>query len=1664
MNRSIQDLPRLGRWSSSTASRAMVARCLLALPLIAMAIAAPSTIRAQGIFRSRGVMPAAEPLPMPRGLRQQVRQGQEAILEGRLNEGVVILGDLLRREAQLGGIDDAEWLQDYFILDPESELLENSRKLAEMDRRQQRDIEAWKAQSPSPISLMTLIREIIGRLPKAGLDVYELQYGPLARKALREASRKRDWNAVASVRRQFFHTLAGYEASMLLAHRDWHQGNALAASVTLDDVVIVPRAVDHCGDGLVVLHAMARRTAGRELSKPMNWPAAVTEALPDPPDMAAWRRWIDARVSTEPLVSDPISMDYPMLGGVPSRNGQDDGQLPLSHPRWMLETSGSPRQERLIQQKTAELKSAGYLSPPSWTPLRVGDQLLMRTTQRLLGVDYRSGKRVWQYPWFSPPDPKFSGDDEDADPIQRDPADLLAQRVWNDSPFGQLSSDGQRVFMLDDLGIIEIQRFGPFGPRGIQDDSLNRNTLVALDLATEGKLLWRLGSQETVPTPFANAFFLGPPLPANGRLYAMVELAGSIVLVCLHPEDGTEDWRQVLVSAQAGRISLDPIRRVAGAMPTLHQGILICPTGGGATVAVNLADRTLRWINEYQRNQQFNRSVIQTNMELSMTELSRRWNSSAAIASGRDVVLTPVESDRCIVADVLTGKNRFNPTVRLEDLYVAGIRNGQYIVVGPNTISGRRLVDGRILWSTESDLVEPGEGVAGRGVFGRESYFVPTTADELVEVSLTDGSVISRRQVRFPLGNLVAVNGELISQGSTMLAVAYGESALRPRVDAMLRDNPDDFSALVRKAELLIEQGDRVDALEVLDRARAIEPDNDEVLMLSVTAMLGTIREDPLGASVDLDMLNELIERPDQRAELLVLQIEAFLRQARESTDDEADARASACIQAISLLQEFSRLLIKEPSLNDAQPVIFPSLNRRLSIHAWVSARVAELYSIADASTAVTMDESISESLNVIGRDDVSAMEVGVRHFSASDESAALRARLARRQLELGDSLAAERWSLGEGVATNEALERTTEEDLAILHELYDENRWLADQWRVDVELRSRRGESPASGEPAADDSEQDVGLGPLSDPLLAALDGQLAMNPDRPPNHWRAPDQWPPNVKLDWQVNNAPRSRSMLSNRTYDHLQLMMGDHLIGWKVMESSAAPISVINPDGFSRPLGVEGAIADDGRSREIIVSGGLMVVMTTSELIAIDLFQALGNLREPAVRWRRPLSSDGKAIAKRISSTSAVDSQIYRYRMNSEAANRVGGELRLGPVMTDRLFLMRGTELICLDLLSGETLWSTTQFAPGGAIIADRDRVAIASDRNRIITILDARDGSTLKSEPRMMETILASAGTHVLVLSRFREMRRWTAERPNDELRAAIDSVIDLEADFHEPLWLELLNPLTGKLAQFTITSPNNSTGQPRSASNGHVVDGRYFTLIDDSGHVRVWDLLTGGVVAEADVELTSTIDDFATMRVDQKLLLLPRCRRMIDPDDPTANLAGFNTSVNGSAAVSPLSQIHAISLALPPPRSMTIENESGSENVGGELLWSRQFDLPWACTTTQPWSTPVLILDRSRIYTTAGATNRRREMDVACLDIHTGRTMHQLDGKQVFPGNSMLDTWVKLIPHRNEIRVDMQSENLTYTFSDEPDEPAQDESPRNPGTREDGVVEGDTGN
>src|SRR5262249_31882172 len=145
--------------------------------------------------------------------------------------------------------------------------------------------------------------------------------------------------------------------------------------------------------------------------------------------------------------------------------------------------------------------------------------------------------------------------------------------LFENSVNGSLTSDGSRVFLVDDLflppapTIAPQFRFGGVRPNyGQLQAQAYSNWLKAYNLETN-KLLWELGHVEVpgnkqragcgnrkidellgvmdrdgnVIQANPGGFFLAPPLPLDGKLYVLHERNKDLRLICLQPRDKADD-------------------------------------------------------------------------------------------------------------------------------------------------------------------------------------------------------------------------------------------------------------------------------------------------------------------------------------------------------------------------------------------------------------------------------------------------------------------------------------------------------------------------------------------------------------------------------------------------------------------------------------------------------------------------------------------------------------------------------------------------------------------------------------------------------------------------------------------------------------------------------------------------------------------------------------------------------------------------------------------------------------------------------------------------------------------------------------------------------------------------------------------------------------------
>ena len=82
-------------------------------------------------------------------------------------------------------------------------------------------------------SLKAEAQQLLGQMPREGLDLYEVRSGAEARDKLNRAVAAGDDDGLSEISAQLFHTQAGYEATYLLALYHMDHGAPLAGALTL---------------------------------------------------------------------------------------------------------------------------------------------------------------------------------------------------------------------------------------------------------------------------------------------------------------------------------------------------------------------------------------------------------------------------------------------------------------------------------------------------------------------------------------------------------------------------------------------------------------------------------------------------------------------------------------------------------------------------------------------------------------------------------------------------------------------------------------------------------------------------------------------------------------------------------------------------------------------------------------------------------------------------------------------------------------------------------------------------------------------------------------------------------------------------------------------------------------------------------------------------------------------------------------------------------------------------------------------------------------------------------------------------------------------------------------------------------------------------------------
>jgi outer membrane protein assembly factor BamB len=738
----------------------------------------------------------------------------------------------------------------------------------------------------------------IGSLPLSAREGYETEFGQVARQMLEDAIKRGDQNELAEIVTRYFHTRAGYKAAYALANRLFDTsmplpaanlferlrqspgGNAFEPMLSLKEALCWMRivAMEKCR---VVLAAFQHRSARENVMV-----GGHRAAVPDGDDAL---HWLEQLVAHGTAVATAPPRDWMLAGGTPDRNSASGDALPLGHTAWtqsLIRDRNLGGEDRLSEIEATleayqnEMTDSERLTIPSGMPLVIGKTAVFRTFARVRAVDLRTGDSVWdlaecdrlyaviaaaQYPAHRPNRLPVS---VESIPDQDEVRLFLNARTFRDMTYAGISSDGERVFALFDLGFLGLAEGQREGQRNEQNDTLgarNQNILAAIDLAT-GRLLWELGGARSDRNrDLAGTFFLGCGLPMNNALYVLGELDGEISLFRLDPATGKRIWSQRLASP-LGRLPFYPLRRLAGGNPSFAAGLLICPVTGGVVTALDPATRTLAWEYRYPINlitempdpRSWADEPLRTGRDA-----EERWLDSAPVVADGAVMLTPRDSDELHCINPADGILRWKQP-RDKRLFLAAVMDGTVYVVGRSKVEALHLADGSDGWSRPIDLGLP----AGRGYRTGTLYHLPLASGELVTIDLRLGRVMTRTHFEKGVqpGNLVSAEGTVLMESAGSVQAFEPTSDFESSVAKSLERHSDDGAALASRGELRLHRG-QIDA-GLADMMHSVENRPDaRAQSIAVATVLEKLRFDFASSRALAERYEPQLVEPRHRVE-----------------------------------------------------------------------------------------------------------------------------------------------------------------------------------------------------------------------------------------------------------------------------------------------------------------------------------------------------------------------------------------------------------------------------------------------------------------------------------------------------------------------------------------------------------------------------------------------------------------------------------------------------------------------------------------------------------------------------------------------------------------------------------------------------------------------------
>ncbi len=595
-------------------------------------------------------------------------------------------------------------------------------------------------------NLQSEAERLIGDMPASVLKDYARTYNADARQMLREGIDRVDRDMLTRTSRQYFYTPSGYDATFSLAWMSLDIGRPFEAA-TWFERLRQRRHLNIDDRKTLALHtaiawAMADRPslsvqalADLKSLAPkgqITFRDRAVKIFDDDRDSLAWlyREILARQQEFKSIKQADLPDQFPSTTAWQTETGK--WRVPVEEAPF---TGGVVSVTRQLHGLEKDFHKRNLAAIPTTRPLIVGDVAVVRTPINLRAYDLESGEILWQSEGDNaleqvrrgviPPLPGDTGSILDP---------MLADRVFNNSTYGTMTAVGGLVVCLEDVGFITptnnvYSRNRETHPLAIKP----HNRMCAFDV-NNGQLKWELGGNpDGSKLALPGHYFLGTPIHLGRQLLCVVEVKNEIRLISLDANSGKLNWFKPLHTSSVN-VANDEYRGTAGLIPAFADGVLVCPTGAGLIVGVDLATRQILWSYRYReleeggtqdriRRMMMARIAAARGTEIKAPRSIGRWTNSAPLIADGRVFVTPRDTEELLCLNLEDGSLQWKVEQKHRAL-VADVYRNNLVVLGNRRLE---MLDTATGLPGRPEPLEIGMP-SGRGLLVGNKYHVPVSS------------------------------------------------------------------------------------------------------------------------------------------------------------------------------------------------------------------------------------------------------------------------------------------------------------------------------------------------------------------------------------------------------------------------------------------------------------------------------------------------------------------------------------------------------------------------------------------------------------------------------------------------------------------------------------------------------------------------------------------------------------------------------------------------------------------------------------------------------------------------------------------------------------------------------------------------------------------------